>query len=401
MLLETLFLFYFNQVGLPHMINAMLYFGSSMAFGIVLIAMFYDKKTALKHAADTKMVKTLFIGAVSLGLLSLCLYKTNLVINAMNPAESSDVITTVEIASQRLLDKVPVYKTHIYATDHELPLTYLPMHWLPYTISSYFHFDARWITFSIWLLAVAVLTIRNYRYEQLTPLLCMGLLSYILYRNAHMIGDTIELMVAGYYMLLITCLNRKDALLQGIMIGICLLSRFSLLLWLPLYAIILLASRNRKELSVSGITASIFVVLVYVIPFLSTNWGSFMEGYHYYSNAALGEWQKGEVPFHLHRGTGFAYYYYYFLDIPLADRLKWLQRSHLAATFVIVSGLAYWYLKYKDHIHYKIFVLGSFKLYLTVFLVFIQVPYEYLMVVGNFVSIAIFTEQARYRVLHD
>ena len=59
--------------------------------------------------------------------------------------------------------------------------------------------------------------------------------------------------------------------------------------------------------------------------------------------------------------------------------------------------MAGWYWYNKEKINYKIFLLGSFKIYLAFFLFLIQVPYEYLMITGNFVSIAIFCDQARYK----
>jgi hypothetical protein len=63
--------------------------------------------------------------------------------------------------------------------------------------------------------------------------------------------------------------------------------------------------------------------------------------------------------------------------------------------------MAVWYWFNKERINYKIFLLGSFQIYISVFLFFIPVPYPYLMIVGNFVSIAIFCGQARYHLKHN
>ncbi len=59
-------------------------------------------------------------------------------------------------------------------------------------------------------------------------------------------------------------------------------------------------------------------------------------------------------------------------------------------SITVLMGAWFWFNRKK--INYKIFMLSSFKIYLAVFLFLIQVPYEYLMCVGNFVSIAIFCE---------
>jgi len=62
----------------------------------------------------------------------------------------------------------------------------------------------------------------------------------------------------------------------------------------------------------------------------------------------------------------------------------------------MLMGVWYWYNRKK--IDLRIFLIASFKIYLTFFLAFIQIPYVYLMTVGNFVSIAILAELMRYKV---
>jgi hypothetical protein len=57
-------------------------------------------------------------------------------------------------------------------------------------------------------------------------------------------------------------------------------------------------------------------------------------------------------------------------------------------------GALYWWKRHR--IHPVIFLMSSFKIYLTLFLNFIQVPYIYLMITASFVSIAIFAELGRY-----
>jgi hypothetical protein len=61
--------------------------------------------------------------------------------------------------------------------------------------------------------------------------------------------------------------------------------------------------------------------------------------------------------------------------------------------------MAAWYWKNRLKIHPRVFMMVSFKIYLTLFLNFIQVPYIYLMITAAFVSIAIFAELCRYQPL--
>jgi hypothetical protein len=209
-------------------------------------------------------------------------------------------------------------------------------------------------------------------------------------------------MVAGYYMLLICSLNSTNAVFRGLMIGICLLSRYSLLLWLPLATAVVWWSEPRKQFWQTVVTVIFFTAALYIIPFLSKDWGSFYRGYKYYDSSALGEWQhinpSTGKPFHLFAGHGIAYKFYSLSNIPIGQRLKWLQKAHLICSLgiTLISGIWYWF--NRKHIHHRIFLMGSFKLYLAVFLFFIQVPYLYLMIVSLFVSIAVFFEQSRYRL---
>ena len=144
------------------------------------------------------------------------------------------------------------------------------------------------------------------------------------------------------------------------------------------------------------------VVLLYVIPFLSKDWGILFRGFHYYDDGTMAEWthlDKRGLPIHLFRGTGCAYYFYTrFPSLDIMGRIKLLQKAQLFISLLTTAILGAWFWYKKDIINTRVFLMSSFKIYLAVFLFLIQVPYEYLMCVGNFVSIAIFCEQARYQL---
>ena len=145
------------------------------------------------------------------------------------------------------------------------------------------------------------------------------------------------------------------------------------------------------------------VVALYVIPFWSKDWGILMRGFKYYDQGTYAEWvhlNRFGQPLHLFRGTGFAYYFYTrFANLDIMARIKLLQRTQLISSLLITTFMGVWFWYKKEKIDHKIFMLSSFKIYLALFLFLIQVPYGYLMCVGNFVSIAIFCEQARYRLV--
>ena len=405
--LEVLFSVYAKKF-FDQPVNAFGFLFSGLAFGLVLLKKFYGQTVLLNQNAPLASRKT---GAI---MAALCLLAISIItVNAGNimtkipvSLSSSDIIPTVQELCTRYLDGSFVYEP-IEKFGYHLPVTYLPMQWMPYLIAEKGHFDYRWIALGIWLLASLIVLIRSYRSSSLVvQLLAPAALAlsyfYICYYNDTMIGHTIEIMVAGYYMLLICSLNSSNAIFRGLVIGICLMSRYSLLLWLPLAAAVVWWAEPRKYFWQTVISIIVFIGIIYVIPFLSKDWGSFYRGYKYYDRSALGEWQHinplTNKPYHLYGGHGIAYKFYEIGDLPITERLKWLQKAHVICSLGVTALLGIWYWFHRKSIQHRIFLLGSCKIYLAVFLFFIQVPYLYLMIVGLFVSIAILFEQGRYRV---
>lgn len=399
----TLFFYSINlgQQGL----NAFVYFLCGLLPGILLIRRFINKKAHLNLLP--KPIPGRWIPLVIMTILILAWFAIQdqqLFQQIPINADQSDVIPTIEILVERLLNKHWVYQP-IEDFDYFLPVTYLPVQWMVFVPAGYFGFDYRWIAFGIWVIGMFCIIIRGFRlqnplFQLLLPLLLLGVYGLILTKRDDILYNTVETMVAGYYLILIVALNQKRAIWLGMAFAICLLSRYSLIIWLPLWAFVMFVSRNRSAMWITIGTTVLLVLLIYVLPFLSKDWNAFMAGYRYYSKAAIGEWTALNLnimkPFHLNTGTGIAFWFAEQYKDDLAKGLEILQRTHLIACLLTVTGLGIWYWRNKRKIDYRIFLLASFKIYLTVFLFFIQVPYTYLMVVGNFVSIALWAEQLRY-----
>lgn len=59
-----------------------------------------------------------------------------------------------------------------------------------------------------------------------------------------------------------------------------------------------------------------------------------------------------------------------------------------------------WYWVSRKKIDAGVFLIASFKIYLTIFLAFIQIPYTYLMVTAIGVSIAMFAAMSNWKILN-
>jgi hypothetical protein len=407
-LLENFFLFFsYNEYHFTQAHNAKALFLSSLLFGAVYIYKFYKQEVGMQLTSFKKLSWRSWILLIPFitSIIWLVVRYDHIFKGFPVSVQSSDIIPTIQVACRRFLSGQYVYN-QITEFGYTLPLTYLPMQWLPFTFAELGHFDYRWIPFAIWTIAALVLFLRclrtgNVVWQCIALVLILGGNSLVFFKSEGVLTMTVELMVAGYYILFVSGLNTRNAVLAGLIISVCLLSRYSLLLWLPLAFFVLLVAKQRKFLLIAAITAVLTVLVIYVIPFLSKDWGSFYRGYKYYDQSALFEWghmNENGYPGHLFSGTGFAYIFYYKLSsLDLMQRIKMLQKTHLFLSLgsTVVMGVWYWFNRKK--INYRIFLSGSFKIYLTFFLAFIQVPYEYLMIVGNFVSIAMFCEQLRYK----
>ncbi|MBA3828296.1 MAG: hypothetical protein H0X33_05120 [Taibaiella sp.] len=320
----------------------------------------------------------------------------------------SDIIPTIQILCKRLLSgQYPYSYDALTSLYYHTPSGYLPMHWLPYTAAEYFKFDYRSITFCIWCIGALVVMFRSMRLSKLwlqvaVPVLLACSYYAISQLEPNIIGWTVEIMVAGYYMLFIAGINQKNPWITAFVITCCLLSRYSLVLWLPLWAFVMYVSGHRKDLIKAIIGIVVLVGIIYVIPFLSKDWSTFYVAHTTnYETIPIVEWRhqnKDGLPVHLYNGFGLAHLFYQKYHGPdLQHGYDLLKRTLTIATSGSLFIMGIWYWRNRKNIDYRLFLLGSFKIYLSIFFAFIMIPYMYLIMVGNFVSIALFAEQGRYK----
>lgn len=402
MVLENLCLYIlFKQGFLTSGKNAILLFLSSISFGLFLLYRFYDADIHTDPIPPSRkklayILVPLFVG----GLIWLGVEHSTWLAGKPIEGAGSDIVPSIQVMVKRFLHGINPYE-YVNGTH----TGYFPFHWLPFSFAEMFHTEYRMVPYIVWAIAALWLCIRSSKSQSmvlqiLTPFILLES-DYIMFCNNNTIIEaTVELMIAGYYMMLVTSMNTGKALLQGVVFSFCLLSRYSLILWMPLYAFTLFISGNRKQLYITAATAAAIVLFVFIIPYASKDWSLLMT-FKGYDSAAIYEWEHvyQGYPLHLWSGTGFAYYIYTrFTELDIYSRIKLLQKIHLICCCGITVVMGIWYWFKKDRINYKLFLLGSFKIYFSIFLFLVQVPYVYLTCVGNFITVAIFIEQARYRI---
>lgn len=403
--LENLCLYYFFQ---EHFWttgkNAIALFLSSLLFGIVFLYRFYNVSTVRPPAVAPRRQLWLSLSVLSIGFVLIGIRYHHFFQHREISVANSDIIPLIQVACRRLLSGQYVYSI-VNDFGYTQDMTYLPLHWMPISLATITGIDARWVPQLLWAIVAVLVCIRSWHIPNMfmraaVPIILLAANYVVFTANCAILQLTVEFLIAAYYMLLITSFSTGSAWLQGVAIGCCLLSRYSLALWLPLYAFVMLAAGHKRQFFTAAGIALGMVLLLYVIPFMLRDPHIFLNAYGYYTKAAFFEWthvNKEGLPMHLFSGTGFAYYFYTrFTGLDIAERIHLLQRTHIVVCMAVTAGMAIWYYRHKHRVDHRLFLMGSFKIYLTFFLFLIQVPYVYLMCVGNFVSIIMFIEQAAY-----
>jgi hypothetical protein len=313
-----------------------------------------------------------------------------------HPQDYSDIIPAITVYCQRLLAGEVVHQPLTENLGYFLEPGYLPATWFPFVVPELLRFDYRWMSclgLLAGLLGYWVVVVRLRR----PPLVTFGLSALpllfvygVLYTSSDIFAITIEPLIVGYYLLLVAGVLLPSRPLQAVALVLCLLSRFSLVFWVPLYLGLLYVGDSRRwAWSLAGLGAA-GVLLLYVLPVLSHDWGLFMRVQEVYTETTLGEWRHLDergLPLHLYNGIGLTNFFYCFAPGDTLARLKLAKFVHLAALLTLVGGaaLAYWR-QQLPRTNYRLYAIIVLKLYLATFYALLQVPYAYLAMVSFFIS---------------
>ncbi len=310
---------------------------------------------------------------------------------------NSDIIPSLGIYTRRWLAGEEVYRSFTSEIGYDLFPTYLPGTWGPYVVPQVLGFDYRWMSGALLLLGIGAyeVVVGRLRQSAARTLVLAALPFVLLYAvvrtEPSVVGNTVEMMIVGYYLLLVAGVLLPGRAVRIVGLTLCLLSRFSLVLWVPLYLGLLFFRASRREALLTAAWAAAGVGVLYVAPFLAHNWSLLAEAQRAYTGAALGEWQhlnSDGRPYHLYNGVGLGNFFYRFAPGPLLARIALLKQVQLALLLAVVGGAAALYWRQREpRTDYRLFAVLVLKLYLAVFYAFVQVPYAYLATVGIFLSL--------------
>lgn len=395
--LELLLFFYLRNVAGPY-VSPLLFVASSLLLTWGCFRALRDQPYALSAApGQSKLGRWGWVLAALLLLVALYPRVRDIVNQYPVRVEMSDVLPSIEVYLRRLQNGETVYAM-IKDFGYDLSPTYLPMMWLPFLIPDSLNMDYRWLGFWVFIIGVLLYAYRlglsrpellEGTFKLLVPLLVV---LPLLGADTHVLGLSIESLVIGYYFILVAGIFSRSPWLRALGLVLCLLSRFSLVFWAPLYLLLIYRHEGRRSaLWVAGLTLA-GVLALYVVPFLSQDWSAFGKGQAYYTVAAQAEWQNNlnehGKPYQLYNGLGLAASFFRLWPGEVLARINALRLVHVlasAGSVVLMAGL-YWLRRHRLRHDYRYLALLALKLNLTLFYAFIQVPYDNLLLLVVFLS---------------
>ena len=306
----------------------------------------------------------------------------------------SDVIPQIEMLVKRQQQGVFPY-TVITEWGYDFFPTYLPFTWWPFHITEFMMVDYRYLVFGSWLLVLFIFSKQleednNADRSDLFLFILLQLLFWgYLFASDLSLMRTVELMIGSYYAYFLFSLEKRKWWMIGGTLLLCLLSRYSIVLWLP-FLVLLLAKKDGVPSVFKWIGFVVMgVVALYVIPFLLQDFSIFLRGVQTYTIAGIGEWKgqswqaPGDKPFQLFRGTGLAGFYYDRSSGTVEEKLGTFKTIHpvLSLSTVFLLAAWYWLLGKKQKLYVPLVAAAALKIYMAVFYGFVLIPYVYLYIV--------------------
>lgn len=381
-----------------HLISPSLTLTFGVGIGIILICGSFQnsagKPIITKQSPRFEFVtKFIWMFGFVYALIHSYKYFDRWMIDLDNP-KYSDVIPQIGYLVRRLLNGEYPYQIIDFG-GHQLFPTYQPFQWLPYIFAEVGNFDYRFISFfvlSISLLLFQFILLKS----SITKIykICFSIypwLLLILFINSgkHEYAITVENLIAAYYLFFVFAIFTKSIFIKSLTTVLCLLSRYTLVLWLPLYCIMIFLENKREATKYVGLILS-GILLFYVFPFMIQDPLILKKGFDYHTTAAIDLWKlvDGKPPPGLFQGLGLSSFFYQFIDGDHIAKLTAIKIGHLTITASCVVVSIILFIKKRNRIQNKgLFALGSFKVYITLFYSFIQIPFNYLFIVSLYISL--------------
>ncbi|MBK9454103.1 MAG: hypothetical protein IPO24_00275 [Bacteroidetes bacterium] len=220
------------------------------------------------------------------------------------------------------------------------------------------------------------------------------LLNFLMIKDKITFGRTEEGVVIAYYLFLAFALISKKPILIGIAIACCLMSRFALFFWVPMYLIYVFVYESRKQAYTITAVIAIIIFFVFLLPFGFSQPEYFLNipaDYHVGVDNAW-RYNDDENGKYYQNFLGYARYF----DISQIKLLHNLQIIVAAILPFLLLGI-YRLLPKRAQLNATFFGICTLKIVLVFFYNMVEVPYFYLFFVSTFFSYAVLFAFMRQR----
>jgi len=187
-----------------------------------------------------------------------------------------------------------------------------------------------------------------------------------------------EGVVIVYYVLLVLAIGSGNIVLIGLTASLCMLSRYSLIGWIPAFIFYLLLDKKKKSSILFIITGIISFFIIFILPF---GWHAFTQLLKLpgsYIEFAKKVWNDSPEIFWL--SLGLAKFFG-------PGKTALLHTTLIALTFIVPLLFVACCLYQRKKNKLSNIPLATLKLSLVIFYNFIDVPYLYLFYTSSFVSL--------------
>lgn len=397
-IVETLCFTYFKKLPLFAEWNALIYFicGILIAVGAMFFAGNTVSNDNLNNKGKVYVWPQVLLSSALIIFLGVLYYQFGAKAYERVPInyEAADMLPLIGRAGNRFLSGMDVYANPInepgFWPNSYIP--YLPGMWLPFVPASIAHIDIRWTTLAASLIGHIIILFFVVRLPfkkaaiavPISFVLLFVLTKFFTWEDPDNYFILTQEAVPGliYLLLFIALMLNKDWFI-AIMLAICTLSRYSVVLLVPVYVLWLLLDKNYKSLWRFAIIYIGIILCLFVFPF-------FLKRPAYFLNITAG-YQKFEQGFwfshingHIPKGNlGLVYFIGY--NLPVLSMLKLIM---LALTGLVSAVWLFAYHRFNSSIaaNKNIWLMAGFKMALVLFYNFISMPYQYLFIVPTIVS---------------
>ena len=341
----------------------------------------YNNDINKKYAAA---ISGALIGFIS---IAVCYFTFKAIINALpDPAQQSDVLPQL-VGQYDAFSKgrFPYFPLEQFAW-HPYPV-YMPLHWLPVGIGVLLNKDPRWVGFLLLFIAAGIYGyyLGKNNIHLLKKIVAIILPAIAFFASIKIDGIdyscTFETVIAAYYLLLVTGLSQRNLTVTTIGIICCVLSRYTLVFWLPLFFILLWFNTSPKKNFIVWGSIILSVLLIYVFPFYMEDHTIFSKGINYHNVAVVGEWKGFEaVPrtgWTFDSGINFALYFYKIFPGDVEHKVYLSRIVQAACMLLLFFGGLFFYRKWRKQINFYDFSLVMLYLFLLFFFMFGPLTYKY------------------------